>query len=192
MGMRPWKVNTVLSLDGFRICIAGTGSGGKCLVAQPIVQFASSQEWSDYLKAIERFDEKIKRNPNHVYDEKYDVVSKKMNIEMYDMYVDKHKNSIFRKRVNSPVGILENGREKFCELALSEQCKALRSIHETFGKVSGGCDLSLIGGASKAAATVSFSSTVSNWKKNYTDVRIVDCSTSGLWEKYSKNILELL
>ena len=31
-----------------------------------------------------------------------------------------------------------------------------------------------------------------NWKKNYTDVRIVDQSASGLFEKMSENLLDLL
>ena len=45
MGMRPWKINTVLSLDGFRVCITGNASGGKCLIAQPIMQFSSEEYW---------------------------------------------------------------------------------------------------------------------------------------------------
>lgn len=52
--------------------------------------------------------------------------------------------------------------------------------------------MTLIGGKTHSAATVSFSSTISNWKKNYTDVRIIDQSASGLWEKQSQNLLELL
>ncbi|MGN1118445.1 MAG: type II CRISPR RNA-guided endonuclease Cas9, partial [Acutalibacteraceae bacterium] len=55
MGMRPWKVNTVLSLDGFRVCIAGTASRGKCLIAQPIMQFSEAEYWKFYLKKLEEF-----------------------------------------------------------------------------------------------------------------------------------------
>ena len=33
---------------------------------------------------------------------------------------------------------------------------------------------------------------LSNWKKNYSDVRIIDQSASGLFEKASENLLELL
>ena len=58
--------------------------------------------------------------------------------------------------------------------------------------MTGGCDLISIGGVGKAAATVNFSATISNWNKNYKDVRIIDSSASGLWEKKSKNLLELL
>ena len=53
-------------------------------------------------------------------------------------------------------------------------------------------DKSLIGGSPNSGATVNFSSTISNWRKNYSDVRIIDQSPSGIWEKRSENILELL
>lgn len=192
LGFRPWKVNTVLSLDGFRVSIAGTGSGGKCLVAQPIMQFSSDHRWSDYLKALERFVEKAGKNPRYVYDIDYDKVNAEDNFRMYEMYIEKYANSIYRKRVNSPIDILVNGKEKFMNLSIVNQCQALLHIHESFGRISGGCDLTLIGGGCKAAATVNFSSTISNWAKHYKEVLIIDISTSGLWEKHSNNILDIL
>ena len=95
MGMRPWKVNTVLSLDGFRVCIAGIGSRGKCLVAQPFVQFSSDVFWQYYLKKIESFNDKCKKNANYIYDEDYDKISVEKNIELYDLYINKLNNSIY-------------------------------------------------------------------------------------------------
>lgn len=58
--MKPWKINTVLSLDGFNVCITGIGGGGKCLSAQPIMQLSLPYELVKYLKKIEKFVEKIK------------------------------------------------------------------------------------------------------------------------------------
>lgn len=63
---------------------------------------------------------------------------------------------------------------------------------QVFGRISSGCDLSAVGGTPKSAATIGLSSTVSNWKKRYKDVRIIDSSASGLWEKRSCNLLDLL
>ena len=192
MGMRPWKVNTMLSLDGFRVCIAGIGSGGKCLVAQPVMQFSESSFWQFYLKKIESFVKKISDNPNYIYDKIFDEVSSENNIKLYDIYLNKLENSIYRKRVNNPIAILKKGKDRFIMLDIKEQSKALLNIQQIFGRIAGGCDLSLIGGASKAAATVSFSATVSNWCKTYSDIRIIDSSASGLWEKESQNLLNLL
>lgn len=192
MGMRPWKVNTVLSLDGFKVCIAGIGGGGKCLVAQPVMQFSADKFWKFYLKKLEEFVKKISANENYVYSEHYDKVSAEKNTELYDLYLDKLENSIYSKRVNCPVEIVRKGRDKFILLDIKNQSKALLNIQQIFGRIAGGIDLTAIGGAGKAAATVSFSATVSNWAKNYKDVRIIDSSASGLWKKESCNLLELL
>ena len=72
LGMRPWKINTMLSLDGFRVCITGTGGKGKCLVAQSIMQFSSEDCWKGYMKKLEKFIEKFKKNPDFIYDKEYD------------------------------------------------------------------------------------------------------------------------
>lgn len=190
MGMRPWKINTVLSLDGFKVCIAGISSAGKCLIAQPLVQFSASEEWQKYLKRLESFVDKS-QNKGFIYDAKYDYVNKGNNIRLYELYMDKLQNSIYNKRLNSPIEKLINGKNRFENLDIFEQCKALLNIHQVFGRISGGIDLRLIGGVEKDAATISFSSKISNWKK-YSDIRIVDTSPSGLWSKQSQNLLELL
>lgn len=192
MGMRPWKVNTVLSLDGFRVCIAGIGSGGKCLVAQSIEQFSDSSYWKYYIKKLEVLVEKVNGNPKYVYDETYDKVSEEKNIELYDKYMEKLEKSIYSKRINNPIAILKAGRCRFVQLDVIAQAKSLLNIHQIFGRLAGGCDLTAIGGTGKAAATVNFSSTVSNWSNKYKEVRIIDSSASGLWEIKSQNLLDLL
>ena len=192
LGMRPWKINTMLSLDGFRVCIAGSSKGGESLIAQPVMQFSAAPFWQFYMKKLEMLAEKLGKNPKYIYDERYDKVSAEKNLELYDMYCDKLQHSIYKKRINVPAGILVRGREIFCALPVPEQAKALLNIHQVFGRIAGGCDLTAVGGAGKAAATVNFSASVSNWKKYYSDVRIIDASASGLWEKRSENLLELL
>ena len=101
------------------------------------------------------------------------------NLKLYDLYIDKLQNTIYKKRINSPLQLLIDGRERFIGCNVIEQCQVLLNIH-----------LEKIGGKAHSAATVNFSSTVSNWKKNYSDVRIIDQSASGLWEVVSDNILE--
>lgn len=192
LGMRPWKVNTVLSLDGFRVCISGGKGGGTQLITQTLTQFAASKDWAFYLKKLEEFNKKNSKNPNYIYDEKYDKISAEKNLELYDLYIDKLENSIFSKRVNCPTELLKKGRNKFIALGIKEQSQALLNIHQVFGRISRGCDLSAVGGTSRSAATESLSTKISNWKKDYKDVRIIDSSASGLWEKRSCNLLDLL
>lgn len=191
LGMRPWKVNTMLSFDGFRTCITGISSGGRRLIAQSLMPFSSEYIWVEYIKKLEKFVEKNKANSKYIYDVAYDKVSETQNRELYEIYLDKLQNSVYRKRLNAPTKVLLEGKEKFSGLSIVEQCQALLHIHSIFGRLASGCDLSLIGGASKSAATV-VSWAISNWKKNYSDVRIIDPSPSGLWEKRSQNLLELV
>jgi|LSQX01.1.fsa_nt_gb CRISPR-associated endonuclease Csn1 len=191
MGMRPWKVNTVLSLDGFRVCISGISGGGKRLIAQSCIQFSDNKFWQYYLKKLEMLVEKVAKKPNHIYDEKYDNVSVEKNLELYRLYIHKLQNTIYKKRLNNPVETLIKGEEKFSKLSAVEQAKALLNIHQIFSRLASGIDLTSIGGGSNAAET-RISVTVSNWKKNYSDVRIIDSSVSGLWQKKSDNLLEIL
>ncbi len=191
MGMRPWKINTVLSFDGFRVCITGTASAGKKLLLQNIMQFSGDYYWNGYIKKIERLNEKVQKNPKYIYDEVYDKVSKEDNERLYKLFIDKYTSSIYKKRMSSPQKILAEGVEQFEELEVVQQCKTLLNILGTFGRLSGGCDLLSIGG-SKNSASTTMSTKISNWKKAYSDVRIIDQSPSGLWERKSENLLELL
>ena len=191
MGMRPWKVNTMLELDGFRVCIAGMANKGTILITQSIVQFAEDVEWNNYIKRVERLVEKSTENKKYVYDKEFDKVSCERNLELYDLYIKKYEETIYSKRPNGPLEVLKKGRERFMKLDVVGQARSLMNIHQTFGRMAGGCDLTEIGGVKKAAATT-LSSSISNWKKNYAEARLIDSSTTGMWVKKSTNLFELL
>lgn len=193
MGMRILKINTVLSFDGFRAYITGSANKGEVLNIAPFMPFIASAETEAYIKKLERLVEKTSKNEKYFFDEKYDKVTAEKNIRLYDMYLEKLRDSIFKKRPGSPLKRLENGREKFVKLNPVEQAKALLNIHKVFGRVQNGIDLrAVVGGTSTRVAAVTISSKISNWKKYYKDVRIIDSSASGIWEKQSVNLLDLL
>lgn len=190
MGMRPWKVNTVLSLDGFRFCISGSYDK-EYLIAKPMIQFFAAPFWRYYIKKLERIYEKLSQNPKYIIDEEYDVISAEKNIELYDLYCTKLAESIYCKALGNPRAVLLEGREIFKTLSVAEQVSTLINIHRLFGRTASGVDLRSIGG-SKTDSRSNLSKHVSYWKKKYSDVRIIDSSPSGLWEKRSENLLELL
>jgi CRISPR-associated endonuclease Csn1 len=193
MGRRPWKVNTMLSLDGFRVCITGGANRGKAIIVQPVMQFSAGGEWEFYIKKLEMLVQKAEERPNYIYSEEYDKVTVSKNMELYRLYVDKLKNTIYMKRCNVPTLTLEEGINEFEALpSVVDQAKALLNIHQLFCRNSGGCDLSAIGGKGKSVARSRISTNVSNWMKQYRRATIVDSSPSGLWAKESCNILELL
>lgn len=195
IGMRILKINTVLSFDGFRAYITGSGSNGQKIRVAPFMPFVASPETEVYIKKLEmlvgKVQEKKKAKREYFFDEKYDKVTSEKNIELYDIYLEKLRNAIFNKRPGSPLKLLDSKREKFIALSPVEQAETLLNIHMVFCRIAGGTDLRLIGGAQSAAA-VELSSNMSNWKKYYKDVRIIDSSMSGIWEKQSVNLLDLL
>ena len=193
LGMRPWKINTVLSLDSYKACITGITNNGTRIIIQGITQFAADNNLIYYIKKLENFSEKIKKNPKYIYDEEYDIISREKNIKLYDLYIKKYKGSVYANRINNPLDILEKGKTAFEALSIYEQVDVLLNIHSTFGRTgSSGTNLEKIGGK-KGNAAMSLSANISNWSKLFKDVRVIDMSPSGLWEiKSDKNLLELL
>ena len=51
--------------------------------------------------------------------------------------------------------------------------------------------MNAMGGKSQSG-TMCLSANISNWKKNYSDVRIIDRSSSGLFEHRTGNLLNLI
>ncbi|MCI8589936.1 MAG: type II CRISPR RNA-guided endonuclease Cas9 [Clostridiales bacterium] len=192
LGMRKIKINTLLELDGMRMSINGKSNGGKCLIVSLCEPLIVGYRWERYIKCIERFVEKKKQHPSLVYSEKYDGISKDNNIVLYDQLTEKLRCNIYSKRPANPAQILISGREKFVLAEIDEQAKCLLQIISVFGRNAGGCDLQTVGGAPHAASTGNFSSSLSNWKKNYSSAYIIDQSPSGLFEKRSENLLALL
>ncbi len=143
-----------------------------------------------YVKRLESFENKRKKNGNIVFNEKYDAVSSEKNTALYDCYIDKLQGVPYKYRPNNPYDTLLKCREKFMALSPEKQVGILLSVQGLFGRAIK-ADLSSIDGAPSTGVTA-LSSSLSNWKKNYTDVRIVDQSALGLYEKVSENLLDLL
>lgn len=185
------KINTVLSLDGLRVCITGKSSGGKKIAVSCLTPFKTSPENEDYIKRLESFENKKKKNENIFFSEKYHEITAEQNIALYDCFIEKMKNPPYRYRPANPCETLEKGREKFIALTAEEQIPVLLAILGLFGRAKS-ADLTAVGGAGQTGVAA-LSSLLSNWKKSYTDVRIIDQSASGIFEKISDvNLLDLL
>ena len=190
LNKRILKVNTMLSLNGLRVCITGKSGGGKQLGVSIMDSFKTSAYNEAYIKKLESFKNKKKKNSNIVYNELHDEINKDKNLEIYDCYIEKLHKSPYIYRPANPINTLLSGREKFMALTCESQVDILLDILGLFGRMQS-ADLTAIGGVSKAGVAT-LSSTLSNWKKNYTDVRIIDQSASGLFETVSDNLLDLL
>ena len=191
MGDRIIRINTVLSLDGFRACITGNSSYGSKIVVSGQISFSADYEIERYIKRLRSLVDKLSNNPRYVFSTVTNKVTKEENQRLYDLYLYKLQNTIYSRRPNHPLEAAQKGRNKFLKLTEVEQASVLLSLHTVFGRLAGGTDLSLIGGVKKAAASQK-SAYLSNWQKVNSDVRIIDQSATGLWETRSRNLLELL
>lgn len=191
LGDRIIKVKTMIELDGYRMCITGKGSGGKVVMLSSMTPLCLAPEWEFYVKKLETLNEKKNNNPNMIYMEKYDVVSPEKNVELYDILIDKLSNTVFKKRPVNPCDDLADGKAKFAAQDVFKQTKCLLQIVGIFGRINNGFDLRAVGGGQYAAKSRR-STNLSNWKKYYSDVRIIDTTASGLFEHRSCNLLDLL
>jgi len=191
LGKRIIRVNSILELDGLRMCISGKSGGGTKLIVQTVTPFICDTVSAEYVRVIEKFNERRKDNPSLVFDPQHSLVNEVSNLALYELYIEKLSAWPFNKRPANPVDTLKAGKEKFLALGVVEQAGLLGAIHQFFARYASGVDLRQIGGVGKAGVTM-LSSSVENWKKTYTDVRLVDQSPSGLFEHRSENLLALL
>ncbi len=190
LNRRIIKINTVLSLNGFKVCITGKSTGGAKIGVSSLTAFKTSLDIEVYVKRLESFANKTKKNPSIVFSEKHDGISGDKNMELYDVYIQKLQSKPYVYRPANPCETLVKGKERFKALSPDKQAMVLLAIQGLFGRAIK-ADLTEIGGAT-SAGVAALSSSLSNWKKNYTDVRIIDQSASGLFETISDNLLELL
>ena len=112
-------------------------------------------------------------------------------MQLYDLYISKIENTVFSKRPGISAESLISKRDVFEKLPINTQCIALNKIQMLFTRQPNAIDLSDLD-LSKNAFKARRSMYLSGWKKDYTDVHIVDMSASGLFQSCSENLLELL
>ena len=162
------------------------------MVVSSMIPAIFSLEEELYIKKLEKFNEKIKNNSKYLYNNKYDVISPEKNLEIYDLLLKKTDCFPFSTILMSQTAVMKEGRSRFIDLDIKKQTECLLQIIQLFksGRLSG-CDISAIGGGSQVGVNL-LSSKLSNWKKKYSEVYIIDQSASGLFENKSKNLLDLL
>ena len=191
LGDRILKINTMLSLDGFRACIASGSLKDGRMDLLPMMQLAVDEQKQMYIKRLEMFEKKKSENKNYQYSAQYDKITREDNEALYDFLTAKMDDTIFAKRPKAPIGMLKGKKERFAILDVESQVHVLMQILLLFSRQAGGVDLSLLG-ESKTSAKPRMMLSMNSWKKDYPDIRIVDSSASGLHEACSCNLFELL
>ncbi len=191
LNRRALKINTVFSLDGLRMVLCGKSSGGRQLGMGLQTQLYLSAEEAKYIKSLDTFREKQKINQAILLDERHDGISAEKNIMLYHTLMDRLERTPFVHMPANQAAVLKKGEPLFKKLELKQQITTLLNIIGLFSSASANYDLSAISGSKQAGAKL-LSFSLSNWKKNYNDVRIIDSSPSGLHETVSDNLMDLL
>ncbi len=193
LGKKPLKINTVFSLDGNLVALRGKDSGGKRIAIASLLPLVLGAEWENYVKRLEKFAEKKKKSPSLRVNAQFDKITREENMALYRLYIQKSNTRGFRTILGDAAEeLLETGTEWFEQLTLEEQVQCLLNIGQLFKtRRAGGVDLQAIKG-SPHGFSLCLSSRMSNWKKRFSDVRIVHMSASGLFESRTENLLELL
>lgn len=186
------KINTLLSIDGFRANIASKSNGGKTIVLSSSIPLVLSVQQERYVQRLESVVGKAKRrNVDIIINEQFDKINKKENEELYDALLEKCNANIFQ-RLSVFIKLYETldaGKELFLELSIEEQVNVLLNIVKVFktGRTTG-CNLKVIGGKAKGSV-LTINSKVSSIK--HQTLNVIDQSATGLFEKKSGNLLEL-
>lgn len=190
--LRPIKINTRFSFDGFEACVTGKSTGGQKIGMKSLMPLKISDYYEKYIKKLENFQEKKSRNKSIVINSRYDKINKADNEKLYNILLNKVCDSIYRVAYENQKEVIQNGLDRFLFMDLEEQCNVLINMLSIFNTSRAtGCDLSAIKG-SKQAAVYTLSSKLSNWNKNFESVRIINESPSGIFRTESDNILEWL
>lgn len=169
-------INGLLDLDGRRLYI--TGRTNKQLIFKHAYQFAVDDEHTKYLKKADSF---LSRNiPDSVGEDEIEKrygISKVRNLEVFNWLIERLHSKVYNSLPLSNVSNkMEQSRELFGGLSISDQCKVIFEVLKSFKCNREVTDLKLIKGG-KTGVLV-YSKTISNFKNAY----LVHQSVTGLYE----------
>lgn len=173
------KKNNKLILDGFPMHL--TGHNGKQIEMQVAAQLVVEKEHEKYLKKLSKYLERNRvRRDKKIYlpISQCDGLTKEDNIRIYDMLLKKHEYTIYSRRPANCTKILKDGRDKFIECTIEEECIVLGEILHLFQCKPLIADLTLIGGTSNAGRVRS-NKTITNFKS----AKLVYQSVTGLYQQ---------
>lgn len=162
---------SLIKYNGFYYYLAG--KTGNQIILISALQLCLSAEQMLYAKKIEKacssgyFGEKDKHGKV--------IISKEKNQKMYEEFMQKYQQSVFGKKIGAIGETIVNGKAKFMEISIENQCKVLLQIFLNF-QSGVGVDLTAIGGSNKSGITL-FSKKISTAN----EMKLVDQSITGIF-----------
>lgn len=173
--MRKIRADTLFDVDGFKMWLSGRS--GSQLIFKCANQLILSPNDEKCLKKILKFIQRRKENKNlQIYN--VDGILEEDLLRLYDTFLDKLQNTMYKKRLSAQVITLTEKRNNFIKLRIEDKCIVLNEILHMFQSQSGCANLTLIGGPAKAGR-IAMNSNITECKS----ISIINQSSSGIFEK---------
>ncbi len=169
------KIDTLFKVDGFYMWLSGRT--GKQLIFKGAVQLILSKEDEMILKKILKFVSRRTENPDIKIIEK-DGLEEADLIHMYEVFLDKIENTVYRTKLDAQVQNLKKGKKMFESLSKEDKCIVLSEILHLFQCQSNMSDLKLIGGPEKAGS-IKINKNITECKQ----ISIINQSPTGIFQQ---------
>lgn len=168
------KINTLFKVDGFQMWLSGRT--GNQLIFKCANQLILSKEEELILKSVIAYVKRRKDNKNAVLGDKT-TLTEELLVKLYDVFLNKLKNTVYQKRLSSQINTLESGRDKFMVLSKEDKCVVLEEILHLFQCQSNTANLTTIGGAAQSGSIK-----IGNNISRYKHISVIYTSPTGIFE----------
>lgn len=169
------KIDTLFKVDGFYMWLSGRT--GNRLVFKGANELILSDEETKILKKVIKFTKRKMENKN-VELSAFDGINEEELVHLYDVFVSKLQNTIYKIRLGLQASTLIDNKGKFENLNLEDKCTVLSEILHLFQCQSAAANLKLIGGPASAGILV--------MNNNFTkckQISIINQSVTGIYKK---------
>lgn len=169
------KIDTLFQVDGFLMWLSGRSENR--LLFKNANQLLLSHQEQLTLKKVLKFVQRQKENKNIVI-HLYDHLSEEEVQQLYDIFLNKIRNTVYHIRLSAQDKTLTEKRDKFQGLSLEEKCIVLAEILHMFQCQSSSANLKLIGGPGNAGILV-----LNNNITNLNKISIIHQSPTGIFQQ---------
>lgn len=173
--LKKIKIDTLFNVDGFKMWLSGRTR--EQLKFKGANQLILSQSDTKILKKILKFIQRKKENKNLKIVSADKIIEEDL-INLYDVFLDKLQNTIYKKRLIAQVKTLIEKRKIFVELGMEDKCIVLGEILHLFQCQSESANLKSIGGPESAGILV-----MNNNITGCNRISIINQSVTGIFEK---------
>lgn len=167
------KKNALISVDGFPMRIRGVDE--KNILFKGNVQLVLDREYEEIIRNIEKYNENVEK---FSINEKYDGLSHDSVDGLYDVFVNKLNETIYKKRPANQGANLVKNRDLFRNLVLEEKAKVVNEILTMLRcDIATTADLKLVNGGGYAGSMKVNKNTLGKSK-----LILINQSITGLFE----------